>query len=337
MRPAPSQRLHSALLVTPELAQRLYGERGLTEIAEITNLAPPLDPRVLNAQLDQLAQTDVLFTGWSCPPIDARVLAAAPKLQAIFFAGGSIRSWITPAVWDRGIVVSGAHAANAIPVSEYTLATILFSLKRGWHYIARQHREGVFPSPVVASPGAYETTVGIISLGAIGRLVCERLRSFNVTVLACDPLTTAAEASQFGVTLVGIEELFSRSNVVSLHAPLLPQTEGLVTGALLATMPHGATFINTARGAIVCESELVEVLARRPDLTAVLDVLLHEPPDPTNLLLKLPNVMLTPHIAGALGSECLRLGRLMIDEFKRWQRHEPLQCRITPEKSLSLA
>jgi len=73
------------------------------------------------------------------------------------------------------------------------------------------------------------------------------------------------------------------------------------------------------------------------DLTAVLDVLLHEPPDPASLLLKLPNVMLTPHIAGALGSECLRLGRLMIDEFKRWQRSEPLQCHITPEKSLLLA
>jgi phosphoglycerate dehydrogenase-like enzyme len=75
----------------------------------------------------------------------------------------------------------------------------------------------------------------------------------------------------------------------------------------------------------------------RPDLTAVLDVLLHEPPDPANILPRLPNVMLTPHIAGALGGECLRLGRLMIDEFKRWQRNESLLWQITPDKFKLLA
>ena len=333
-----SSRPNSALFLRPTTAQQLYGEQGLAEIAELTALVgPPIDPQTFEPNSSLLAEAEVLFTGWGCPPIDERVLATAPKLKAIFFSGGTIRSWITPAVWDRDIIVTSAYGANAVPVSEYTLAAILFSLKRGWYYLSKQHRERVFPGPVVACPGAYGSTIGIISLGAIGQLVCERLRPFDVTIIAYDPLTTAAEAAQLGVTLVGLEELFSRSDVVSLHAPHLPQTEGLITGALLERLRPGATFINTARGAVVNETELTEVLTRRPDLTAVLDVLLHEPPDPANLLMQLPNVMLTPHIAGALGPECLRLGRLMIDEFKRWKRNEPLKWRITPDKSQLLA
>jgi phosphoglycerate dehydrogenase-like enzyme len=243
----PSLRKKSALLLRPDLAQTLYGEQGLTDIAELTTLTSQLDPQTLDGHLGSLEETEVLFTGWGCPSIDNHLLAAAPRLKAIFFAGGTIRHWITPAVWARGVVVASAYSANAIPVSEYTLATILFSLKRGWHYLARQHRERIFPGPVVAGPGAYGSTVGIVSLGAIGRLVCERLRTFDIKLIAYDPLSTTAEASQLGVDLVGLEELFSNSDVVSVHTPHLPETEGMITGALLEQMRPGATFINTAR------------------------------------------------------------------------------------------
>ncbi len=320
------------------MVTRLYGPAGLEGIAALTDLAEPaLEPATVHAQAHRLASIEVLFTGWGCPPIDSTLLAAAPRLRAIFFAGGTIRPTITPAVWARGITVAGAYGANAVPVSEYTLATILFSLKRGWHYLAHQHRTGTYPAPVVACPGAFGTTVGIVSLGAIGRLVCARLQSFDLTILAYDPLVAPAEAARLGVTLVGLEELFQRSDVVSLHAPHLPGTEGLVTGELLRQLRPGATLINTARGAIVREAELAAVLARRSDLTAVLDVLQHEPPDPANPLLRLPNVMLTPHIAGALGPECLRLGRLMVDECRRWLGGESLQWQITSEQSRLLA
>ena len=187
------------------------------------------------------------------------------------------------------------------------------------------------------SAGAFGSTVGIVSLGAVGRLVCERLRPFGVTVLACDPCVSPTDAEKIGVTLVSLDEIFSRSDVVSIHTPRLPETEGMITGALLNRLRPKSTLINTSRGAVIREDEMAEVPTRRSDLTAVLDVLQHEPPDPANPLLKLPNVMITPHIAGALGSERLRLGRLMIEEFKRWQRGDLLQWQITPEKSCLLA
>jgi phosphoglycerate dehydrogenase-like enzyme len=125
--------------------------------------------------------------------------------------------------------------------------------------------------------------------------------------------------------------------VVSLHAPLLPQTTGLIRREHFAAMKPGSTFINTARGAIVRESEMIDVLHERPDLQAVLDVTEPEPPPPDSPLFKLPNVALTPHIAGTCEREAARLGRAMIDEFHRWRRGEPLRYQVTAAQAAHLA
>jgi phosphoglycerate dehydrogenase-like enzyme len=128
-----------------------------------------------------------------------------------------------------------------------------------------------------------------------------------------------------------LAELFRRSDVVSLHAPLLDETVGLIAGEHLAAMKPGATFINTARGGIVSQDELVEVARRRPDLQFVLDVTEPEPLPPDSPLYALENVVLTPHIAGSVGTECRRMGRYMVEELRRYLAGEPLQWLITPE------
>jgi phosphoglycerate dehydrogenase-like enzyme len=173
----------------------------------------------------------------------------------------------------------------------------------------------------------------------IGRLVAERLQPFDLKVIACDPHVTQAQAdrAKLAVSMVALDELFARADVVSLHAPLLPGTLGLVTGRHLAAMRRNATIINTARGAIVREAEMIEVLGRRPDLCAVLDVTHPEPPAPGSPLFTLPNVVLTPHIAGSMGPECRRHGRCMIGELKRYLAGEPLKWEITREKAALMA
>ncbi|MFQ9872123.1 MAG: NAD(P)-dependent oxidoreductase [Oscillospiraceae bacterium] len=112
----------------------------------------------------------------------------------------------------------------------------------------------------------------------IARLVAQRLRTFDVKILAYDPFVTAEQAQELGVTLCSLQELFSRSDVVSLHTPWLKETENMITGEMFASMKQGATFINSARGAVIREPEMIEVLQRRPDLQAVLDVTYPEPP-----------------------------------------------------------
>jgi phosphoglycerate dehydrogenase-like enzyme len=243
---------------------------------------------------------------------------------------------VTPEFWERGIVVTSAYAMNAVPVSEYTLSQIFFCLKHGWQTVLAIKRDGSYPAkgPV---PGGYQSIVGIVSLGVVGRLVCERLRPFDVKVIAYDPFVGADEAATLGVELCSLDDVFRRADVVSLHTPWLPETEGLITGAHFAVMKPGASFINTARGAIVREQEMIDVLSTRPDLFAVLDVTYPEPPVPGSPLYTLPNVVLTPHIAGSMSNECRRMGRLMVDELHRWLADEPLRWSISRERAAIMA
>jgi phosphoglycerate dehydrogenase-like enzyme len=238
--------------------------------------------------------------------------------------------------WRRHPGCACAYAANAVPVSEYVLAAILFSLKRGWHFafMTRHDRTISGQSQV---PGAYGSTVGLVSLGMVGRQVRERLRPFDLRVVAYDPFVTSQEARTLDVDLMSLEDLFESSDVVSLHTPWLPETEGMILGSHLASMKRNATLINTSRGAVVRETEMVEVLRERTDLWAVLDVTHPEPPEPDSALYALPNVVLTPHIAGSLGRECRRMGRLVVDELRRYVEGEPLRHEVTSDRAALMA
>ena len=315
----------------------IYGPAERVAIAELIDvIAPPQTAESIDQHPDILQDVDVLFSGWGAPRIDTKFLAHAPRLRAIFYGSGSIRGWVTDAVWERGILVTSAQAINALPVAEYTLATTLFSLKHGWQLVEQTRREQCFPSRANV-PGVYGATVGIIGLGLIGRLVRERLHPFGVRVIAYDPYVTSDEAAALDISLCSLEDLFAEAQVVTLHAPLLRETTGLVRGRHLAAMQPCATFINTARGALVRQEELIEVLMQRTDLHAVLDVTNPEPPLPGSLLYTLPNVTLTPHIAGALGTERRRLGLTMVTELRRFLAGEPLHYAITREQALRMA
>jgi phosphoglycerate dehydrogenase-like enzyme len=168
-------------------------------------------------------------------------------------------------------------------------------------------------------------------------MLCRRLLTFDCRVIAYDPYIDADTAAELGVELVSLEEAFACADVVSLHTPLLDETVGLITGKLLASMKRGATLINTARGELVNEPEMIEVLKARPDLFAALDVTATEPPLADSMLYVLPNVALTPHIAGCTGADCRRLGRCMIEETRRFLNGENLRWQITRDKLAILA
>lgn len=329
--------LKGLFVLRPSAYDETYGPAERAAIAELVEVvAPPQSAEDIEAHPGLLHEVEVIFSGWGAPLMDAAFLAAAPRLRAVFYGAGSIRGFVTDALWERGIQVTSAQAVNAIPVADYTLATIIFSLKHGWRLAEQTRREQRFPSRDDV-PGVYGATVGIIGLGMVGRLVRQRLRPFDVQVIAYDPYVTPAEAAALDVALCSLEALFQRAQVVTLHAPLLPETTGMILGEHLAALPPGSTFINTARGALVRHEELVVVLEQRPDLNAVLDVTEPEPPPPGSLLYTLPNVTLTPHIAGSLGIERRRLGQVMVAELQRFVAGEPLRYAITREQALHMA
>ncbi len=317
----------------------IYGDTLHAEVARRVDLVPGLFTKEsIQDRPDLLADVGVIFSGWGAPVMDATFLAAAPKLRAVFYGAGSIKYFTSEAFWARDITVTSAYAMNAIPVAEFTLASVLLSLKRVWRFALETKRLGAFPqADGVKMAGAYGSKVGLISYGMIARLVRERLRPFDLEVLVYDPFLKPAQAAEADVKLVSLEKIFAECDVVSLHTPWLKETENMIRGAHFEKMKPGATFLNTARGAIVNEAELIEVFTRRTDLTALLDVTHPEPPVPGSPFYSLPNIVLTPHIAGSLEKECRRMGQLMIDEFDLWANGEVMKWGISKEKAAFLA
>ncbi|WP_406453794.1 hydroxyacid dehydrogenase [Streptomyces sp. NBC_00876] len=327
--PKPTDHRPRALLaMAPGIAERLFTERHRTRLAALTrtdtrlvahDLADP-SPEVAAA----LVEAEVLFTCWGATPLTAAVLDTAPRLRAVVHAAGSVKHHITDACWERGIAVTSSAGANALPVAEFTLAAILFAGKRVLHSADRYRtlRTGHNWLAELDGCGNYRRTVGIVGASRIGRRVIELLRPFDLDVLLYDPYSDEEDAARLGVRLTTLDDLCARSSVVSVHAPQLPETHHLIGAAQLSAMPAGATLINTARGSLVDEGALLPELTSGR-LHAVLDVTDPDLPPASSPLYDLPNVLLTPHVAGSLGNELHRMADQALDELERFAAGRP--------------
>jgi phosphoglycerate dehydrogenase-like enzyme len=324
-------------ILNPVFMDTVYGG-GLQEqiAARVEVLGPAISGREALNHPELLRQAELILSGWGAPKMDQVFLDAAPNLKAVLYGAGSIKGFVTDEFWKRGIKVTSAYAANAVPVCEYTVAQIVLCTKRVWAYAAIVRTEKRFKHDLPIT-GMYGSTVGLVSLGMIGRMVLKRLKAFDVRVIAYDPFVDGAQAEELGVEMVSLEELFERADVVSLHSPWLKETEGMITGEHIRSMKEGASLINTSRGAIIRENEMVEILQERKDLTAVLDVTHPEPPRPESPLYTLPNVVLTPHIAGSMGQECGRMGAYMLEELDRYLAGTPFRWGITKQQAQVMA
>ena len=327
-----------ALIIHSREYNQVYGPEEVAAIRRrVALVSEPLTRDQLEANPGLLADVEVIFSGWHSPVLDERFLAAAPRLRAFFYAAGSVKNIVTEAAWERKLVVASAWGANGASVADYTLGAILFGLKQGFASSVAVRRDRNF-SRLPLPSGVCGATVAVVALGAAGGAVCSRLRAFPVKVIAHDPYAVADETRSLGVhALVSLEEAFATADVVSLHLPATAETRGLVRGAHIRSMTRGATLINTARGVVIRQDEMIQALAERPDVVAVLDVTEPEPPHPLSRLFDLPNVILTPHIAGALDRDSRLLSRCMIEEFDAWAGGAPLKWEVRREDLETMA
>jgi phosphoglycerate dehydrogenase-like enzyme len=270
-----------------------------------------------------LSSTEVIVSSRGCPRIDATVLAAAPRLRAIVHAAGSGEP-VTDACWNRSIAVSSAAWADAIPVAEYTLAAILFASKRVLPLSAdyRRRRASFDWQAVENVPGNYQRTVGIVGASRVARMVLGFLRRHDLRVLVHDPSFTPEEACALGVRAAGLDELCALSDVVTVHGPASPGPGNLVDARRLALLRPGATVINTAGATLVDQIALTAEL-RSGRLNAVLDVTTPDQLPSGSPLYDLPNVLLTPHLAGSHGDELHRLADAAVAEVARYAQGQP--------------
>lgn len=288
---------------------------------------------------EKFRDTQYIFSTWGMPKLTEEEIAGClPKLRAVFYAAGSVQSFARPFL-NRGIKVFSAWAANGVPVAEYTVAQIILANKgffQASNLASVGDRAGA-KARFSAYPGNYGVRVGIIGAGMIGKMVIRRLKEYALEVVTFDPFLPEEAARELGVQKVSLPELFATCQVISNYLANNAQTKGMLHYDLFSTMLPNATFLNTGRGAQVVESDLIAVLKNRPDLTAVLDVTYPEPPTPDSDFYKLPNCILTPHIAGSSGNEVRRMARFMMEEYEAFTAGKPCRFEVTAKMLETMA
>ncbi|MBQ2967002.1 MAG: hydroxyacid dehydrogenase [Clostridia bacterium] len=281
---------------------------------------------------DRLKDVECIFSTWGMPAYTPEQIDAYfPKLKIVFYGAGSVQAFARPFL-NKGIPVISAWMANSVPVIEYSVSQIILANK-GFYQVASRinSKETRDASRALFNTytGNFNTKVGLIGLGAIGAGVAEMLKNFKLDVYAYDPFCSEEKAKALNVTLTSLEYIFENCQTISNHCANLPETQNLLNGALFNKMKKNATFINTGRGAQVVEADLIAALQAEPDRTAVLDVTFPEPPESRSPFYTMPNVFLTPHIAGSAGDECMRMGDYMAEEAERYLNNEPMKYVVT--------
>ncbi len=318
-------------LIMPEATWKwMFGEEGLSELKTIAEVRGPgmIDtPKIKEA----LADAQVIITGWGSPRCDDQLLAMAPRLGFLAHSAGTVKGIVDGAVYARGIRVSTAAAANARPVAEYTVA-MMGALLKQMPWIIRALPAGLPKNHPRLSQlrELQDMTIGLIGASRVGREVIRLLHAYhNLTIKLYDPSISPSQATLMGATLVPLDEVCA-CTVVSVHAPSIPQTHHMLNAATLALLPDHAVLINTARGSLIDENALIAEVRRRP-LYVLLDVTDPEPPPAHSPLRHEENILITPHIAGAMNQARRDMGRLAEQETLRFLRGEPLEHEVTEQ------
>lgn len=336
--PAASLRMKAAFAMGPSHLPTLFSDQDVEDLRimldfvsgePITNFASVPDA--------DLAEVEVLVTGWEAPVIDLHALERMPRLHTIVHAAGTVRTFVTDSVFERGIKISTAAEANAVPVAEYTLAAIIMGLKRSSRFVHQYRHEHVKRSEAgMPWLGANNVTIGIVGASRVGRKVIGLLRCMDVDIVVSDPFLSKEEAAILGVRVTDLDTLCRTSDVVSLHAPDMPATWNMIGAEQLSVMADGTLIINTARGRLIEPAALTEELVSGR-LDAYLDVTNPEPLPADSVLFTLPNVVITPHIAGAMGNEVHRLGSTAVGEIQRLVHGLPLTYAVLAQDLARIA
>ena len=318
--------------IRPDEYAQLYDEptqRALAGLGTLT-FAPGEEAKV-PVPATVANDFDVLITSWSTQPFDPAVLAG-PRLKLAVHTAGSVRALYPPEVLDAGLrLAQGGVEAMAEAVAEMSVAMTLallrnivlhdrrFQTSRDW----RVGGNGMLGENIRAQ------RVGLVSLSRVGRHYAQRMRGLGVTGMrAFDPYTSAEDAAALDVQMCGLDELCASSDVLSIHAPVTHETEGMIGAEQLAMLRDGAVVVNTARSRVTDQDALLaEVKSGR--LRAGLDVFDEEPLPEDSEFFGLDNVLLTPHVAGGTVQSRIAQGRTVVDEITRFFASGELQFEVT--------
>ncbi len=326
-----SERPTVAVLIGRNHYQRMLSQAAWDKLRSFaTVIEHPGDESANQANLLAiLPQADACLTSWGVAQLDATVMAAAPRLKAMAHMGGSVKRFVSEALWDQGVQVTTAAPVLAEDVAITTLGLMIVGMKRVWPLSQHLRQGGWRESLYWPAREIRHKKVGIVGASNVGRHLMRLLNPFEVDILLYDPFVTAKQATQLGAEKVELAELLRKADILSLHAPAKPETHHLIDAQGLALLKDNALIINTARGNLIDQAALVTELSRGR-FFAFLDVTDPEPPAPDSPLRSLENVVVTPHLAGCI-EDCTHMGEMAAEELRRFFAGEPPIYQITPD------
>ena len=278
----------------------------------------------------------IAVTSWGNRPLDEELLSVCPDLTFLMHAAGSVKPVVSDALWARGIRVSSSAPMLSMGVSETALGFTIAASKNFFALNDNLHRGG-WAEGKENIRELYDLTVGVIGGGWAGRHYIELLKPFQVDVLLYDPFIDEAKAEAMGAKKAELDEVLEQSDILSIHAPSIPETHHMINRETLSKMKKDAVLINTARGSIVDEEALYEHMKAGNLKYACLDVYDPEPPAADHPLRSLPNVIMTPHLAGLANNGLKKVGQHACDEIERFLRGQPLLAEVTQDMLARMA
>lgn len=261
--------------------------------------------------------------------VDESLLASAHQLKVVGRLGVGLNNIDLVYMKQRNIPVIFAKNANATSVAEYVMSAVFISLRQ-LTQAAHDVKQGNWNRKKYTGQEGYGKTLGLIGIGDIGHRTAVRAKAMGLQVLGYDPYVSAFDFSvvESGIQLASLEEVLTTSDFVSLHVPLTDETRNLIDRDALTKMKDTSYLINTSRGGIVNESDLMEALKQREISGAYLDVLEQEPPNPDHPLLALDGCIITPHIAGLTEESQLRTSKMVAEEVLGEVEDQVSMCRV---------
>lgn len=324
----PDARYRSMLTEAADARLDALGQvtRATGDPKAVTELAPAL-----------LRDAEVALTGWGTPALPEAWLDQAPNLRLICHCAGSVRGIIPPSIFGRGVTLCHAAPIIADSVAEFCIALELMWLRR-IHVVDRQLKAGVPWREAGAFTGALLNgrSVGLVGSGYVAQRHIRLLKAFGALIRVADPYLSADRATELGVTVVRLEEIFGESDIIAIHAPKTPETHHMIGADLLSRIRPGAILIQNSRSWVMNQDALLSEL-RTGRFVAALDVFDQEPQSPDSPFFQLDNVIVTPHIAGHSRDSHERQGLEMVEEIERFSRGEPLRYAIAEERYALLA
>jgi len=300
------------ILVTSRSYGRYYPDQleKLKSVGEVVFAEKP--PLKEDDLLKIIGQYDAVVAGLD--EYTARVMEEAKNLKIIGRYGVGLDNVDLKAATEHGIIVTYTPGANTNAVAEHTFALMLSLLKR-IPQLNEAGKKGEWRRRGGLNWELQGKTLGIIGLGRIGRTVAKMAKAFDVNIIAYSPHVPREEAEKLGIKLVSLEELLSKADIVSLHTSLTPEKYHMIGEREFKLMKKTAIIVNTARGELIDEDALVKALKNGEIAGAALDVLEKEPPPPDSELLKLENVIITPHAAAHTWEAVRKMGDMVTEDI----------------------